>query len=444
MAARYAAAAPAGGDPFAVLPHVLALAIFSRLTVEQRLRCIEVCRGWRATLADHNAWFQLDLTRADGSECSEALLRAATSRACGQLRLLRLACGDALQVALFDVAVDNAVTLQELRISTPATTYPQRRSVEDLEELLRAAPQLRTLAADVVCFDAADAQPVLRNEPPFGPVRVRHLTVGLHVATADAVLALAADLAAHASLTSVWLSDASLGSPAALDAVVDAALARRLSAVKLTSCSMPPASAPALARLLGGNTLTELCIGNVPGQLLDAPAAALLANALRANTSLTALTFSSMDLWRDPAVAAELLGALTAHPRLQTLDLSWNDPDDDGMQAAEAGAALAALLLANAPALRELNIGRSELGDEGMGPVLEALRHNTYLRTLKCRGTQTSDAFARNTLLPAVRANTSLRELVAAEEEDEAEDEESKEVAAREAEALVAARAQPQ
>jgi hypothetical protein len=86
MDARGATAA--GGDPFAALPHALALAIFSRLTVEQRLRCIEVCRGWRATLAEHAAWLQLDLPRTDGSE---ALLRAATTRAGGQLRCAWLA-----------------------------------------------------------------------------------------------------------------------------------------------------------------------------------------------------------------------------------------------------------------------------------------------------------------------------------------------------------------
>jgi hypothetical protein len=91
MAAQGAAAAPACGDPFAALPYALALAVFSRLTVEQRLRCIEVCRGWRATLADRATWLQLDLRRADGKACSKALLRAATSRAGGKLRSLSCA-----------------------------------------------------------------------------------------------------------------------------------------------------------------------------------------------------------------------------------------------------------------------------------------------------------------------------------------------------------------
>jgi hypothetical protein len=203
-----------------------------------------------------------------------------------------------------------------------------------------------------------------------------------------------------------------------------------------------PTSAPALARLLGGNTLANLSI-NDEHRLLDAPAAALLANALRANTSLTALTFS-IDLLHDAAAAAELFSALTAHPRLRLLDLSWNEPRDGGMQAAEAGAALAALLLANAPVLQTLEIEFCDLGDAGMGPVVEALRHNTHLTKLDCNNNSVSEAFARNTLLPAVRANASLRELSAADLEDVEEDEENRNVAAREAEALVAARAQPQ
>jgi hypothetical protein len=444
MAARGAAAAPAGGDPLAALPHALALAIFSRLTVEQRLRCIEVCRGWRATLNDHSAWLQLDLTRADGGECSEALLRAATSRAGGQLRSLRLACGDELHGALCAVAAGNAATLQELRVSAPGAELQQLLKIEDLEVLLRAAPQLRTLEADVDCEDAADAHRVLCNEPPFGPLRVRQLRVwGRPDDTVDVVFALAADMATHASLASISLDGVPLHDPVVLDAVVDAALARRLSSVRLNDCHLSRASAAALARLLRGDTLTELHIYNSESQLLDAPAATLLANALRANTSLTALSLERIELWRDAAVAAELMGALTAHPRLRMLGLSSNDPHDGGLQAAEAGAMLAALLLANAPALQSLDISYCELGDAGVGPVVEALRHNTHLTKLNCRDNAMSAEFARDVLFPAVRANASLRELLAAEQYS-TEDEEDDPAAAQEAEALVAARAQPE
>jgi hypothetical protein len=60
-----AAAAPAG-DPFAALPHALALALFALLPVDQRMRCAEVCRGWRAVLSDASLWLRVDLSPAGG------------------------------------------------------------------------------------------------------------------------------------------------------------------------------------------------------------------------------------------------------------------------------------------------------------------------------------------------------------------------------------------
>ena len=51
------------------------------------------------------------------------------------------------------------------------------------------------------------------------------------------------------------------------------------------------------------------------------------------------------------------------------------------------------------------------LRDAGLAPIVAALPHNHHLRDLDLRYTGPSDAFLRNTLLPAVRANTSLRYL---------------------------------
>ncbi len=51
------------GDPFAALPHAVALRVFGGVPVEQRLRSAEVCRGWYATLSDAALWTELDLRR---------------------------------------------------------------------------------------------------------------------------------------------------------------------------------------------------------------------------------------------------------------------------------------------------------------------------------------------------------------------------------------------
>jgi hypothetical protein len=75
--------------------------------------------------------------------------------------------------------------------------------------------------------------------------------------------------------------------------------------------------------------------------------------------------------------------------------------------------ALSTLLLADAPALQTLRINACMLEDAGLGPLFDALPRNTHLRELHCGNNNMSDAFARERLLPAVRANASLRELQA-------------------------------
>ena len=53
------------------------------------------------------------------------------------------------------------------------------------------------------------------------------------------------------------------------------------------------------------------------------------------------------------------------------------------------------------------------LGDAGMGPLCDALPRNTHLLWLALRLNGTSPYFDAQHLLPAVRANTSLRLLEA-------------------------------
>jgi hypothetical protein len=307
---------------------------------------------------------------------------------------------------LLAVATENAATLQEARLCLGTCYEP---SCEQLEALLLAAPRLRTLHADVAC-DATEARRLLRNEPPYEALRVRRLDVSRFEGDEAALLALAADLSAHAaayaSLHELELVGAPMGAAAALDAVVEAALACRLQKLELVACRLSPASAPALARLLGGSALTKLHIyghlGHNEQQLLDEPAAVLLGNALRANTTLTSLGLDAVSLWRDSAAAVALLNALTAHPSLCQLDVGRNPV---GATQHRAGAALGALVAANAPTLRNLRINESDLGDAGMGALVDALPHNTHLHTLLCAGNDMSEAFVRDRLLPAVRAD---------------------------------------
>jgi hypothetical protein len=99
--------------------------------------------------------------------------------------------------------------------------------------------------------------------------------------------------------------------------------------------------------------------------------------------------------------AAVLLGALTGHSSLRTLKFSGNRVD--ATQAAAAGAALGALVAANAPALTKLDVSWSSLGDVSLRPLFEALPANTHLRELDVSHHLLSAAFVRD-MLPAARA----------------------------------------
>jgi hypothetical protein len=301
----------------------------------------------------------------------------------------------------------------------------------ELEALLAAAPQLHVLHACAECMSAEQTHRLLRSEPLFAPLRL--LEVSVRGLPADAVLALAADVADCASLTGLRVLGVPLGAAGALNAVIDAALARRLSSVELHGCGLTLAAAPALARLVAGGALTALNLGG-NHLLLDEAAAVLLGNTLRANTSLTAFTFAEAGFWQDAAAGAALVGSLTGHPSLRELKLVFLRVPV--VAAAAAGAALAALLLANAPALQTLDISHARLDDAGIGPVVEALRHNTHLTKLKLHGNELSEACVRDVLLPAVRANSTLRLLAAMDFYYSA--------AALEAAALVAARTRTQ
>jgi hypothetical protein len=398
------------------LPLAVVLHIFSLLPVDDRLRCLEVCRGWRSVLLERSLWTRLDLTAASGVRVLaragrwgfDGLLRCAAARAGGGLQSLHVNKDHISHAALLEVVAANAGALRNLhtlRVAPIAGFTP-----DEAEELCAAAPLLRHFATDFYDSDR-DMQAVraaLRNEAPFGPLRLGHLRADLRDEEEAGVVAFAADVALHASLSGLELEDAPLDTPAALDAVVDAALARRMHTVDLYECGLSATSAPALARLLGSDALTTLACWNMD-LLEDAPAARVLAAALRANCTLTSLKLYNAGVFADPADAAELLAALHGHPSLRVLDLGNNRADAAHREAV--GAALGALVAANTPALTQLDVSWCRLGDHGLRPLFEALPANTHLRELNCSDNNMSDAFVAGVLLPTLRANTSLRNM---------------------------------
>jgi hypothetical protein len=434
------------------LPHSLLVRVLAALPADTRLRCAEVCKTWRAAVSDRSLWLRVDLSRESGvtRAVTAALLRAVATRAAGHVQTLVL---PSLQVrtcfaAVLEVLRANRASIRELDITVPfeASAFCTQAIVEPV---LDAAPQLQLFRVDLTA-SLRESVRMLRDAAPHGPLRVCLLQV-LDTPQAeeeedeegsedDDLLALIAAMRQDASLKGVSLVGVPLDTPAELDAFIDAALAQRFSQLGMQRCNLSPASAPALARLLGSTTLTHLTLINNAEQLWDAPAAMALADALRANTTLRWLMLGHLNFWEDADGSAAVLTSLTGHPSVQKLYVVNNEVQ--AAAAPAAGAALGALVAANAPALSTLNVSFCFLGDAGLAPLLDVLPRNTHLRKLRCLGSGMSAAFARDTFLPAIRANTSLRQLLAAQQDGDEYDEYEDVIAPlHQAEALVKTRA---
>jgi hypothetical protein len=197
---------------------------------------------------------------------------------------------------------------------------------------------------------------------------------------------IAAELATHASFTSFSIYNMSRGMPpAVLEAVAEAVRSHpHVRACRLWDCGIGTASLPVLLRLASAPALHELAFDFSEYAMGDADVVAPLGAALRENDSLTSLMLDCM--WGQPAFAAVILRALTGHPSLRKLGLNYAEYDlpDEAQTQAVAGAALGALVAANAPALQEVELCESNVYDAGLGPLCDALPHNTHLRTLVC------------------------------------------------------------
>jgi hypothetical protein len=352
--------------------------------------------------------------RRDGA--LDALLCCAASRAgASGLTRLRVDTGRVSAAALLAVVRAHGGALRELRTCARDAYYGLR--ADDASALVAAAPRLTLLDVESVTADGGAAVRRLQLLLPTLTLRGLCVTPAVEDSDENFLPALGADMAAHASLTSLELSRVPLKSYHALEAVVDVALSRRLRTLVLCTCGVAPAGAPALARLLRcGDALTTLVFSaGKYERMFDMDAARVLGAALRENATLTALTFTGRThLFRDDvAIGCELLSALTGHASLRTLVL-WSNVVGHRCEQEVVGAALGALIAANAPALTQLDVSYCHLGATGLRLLFHALRHNTHLRELDCslNGVDGCELYRRmqvgNTSLRVLRAHNML------------------------------------
>lgn len=376
------------------LPAALRLRCLAPLPVDARSRCAVLSKAWRDLLAGTAAWTRLDLSPSACVTCrasDDDLLRCAAAKAGGALVSLNVTGLASLRMeTLQEVLTANSRTMSELRVKVRAwrrlaasrcATTPLRRALgrgqalvareeagsqpekagwlmpEDAEAVLAAAPALQTLVASLRCTPQA-AAPLLRGEPPFGPLRV----------------------------TCLKLTDTRKS--AVENALATVGRYRHVAAGQ----RVPPAPVNA-------------CIP-------------LLASALRDSRSLAWLECDAMAVLDPPEALATVLASLTGHPTLRVLRLhllgdTLRDVDDGPTDALRA---LCALVQADAPSLSMLRListrSSHDLHDAELVPLLgDALAHNTHLRVLDCGADSTLSEEAVARVLHAVRAATSLREL---------------------------------
>ena len=393
------------------------------LPADQRLRCAEVCRAWRRLVAEPELWRSLDLGFSSdvARPVSERLLRACLARARGGLQALDLsACGFDAMTVCAALRENPHVTTLSVYDELDAEALVTHNSAAALLSMLNAAPALRELHADARCR-ARDAAPLLQNAAPWGPLRLRALRLETFPPHAlEPLRPLLQDRAVHPSLRELIFSDCGDITQEALSLIADFAVARALPALRFCDCNIEANCLPALGRAVADGELRELTL-NFSGRFWGHCAGMRrLAAALRANHTLTSFTCSvGVSLLVHEAVLQSvysLLGAFRDHASLQKLTASFRamrvlQRMHTGYDARSMGAALGAVIVADAPALTCLDVSCCHLGDEGLIPLLSALRSNTHLRELVVAENDMSSGFARTQLVEAIHANAGLRQL---------------------------------
>ena len=272
--------------------------------------------------------------------------------------------------------------------------------IDVVNTVLGAVTGLVRLELDVQ-GSVVEIRALLVSQGEYSVVHLRRLVV--KECPTNQVALLARDLRLHPTLRELGVSDSPLDTPSVV-AIVDAVIASDLAGLFFTNCSLGPQAVTHLARLLRDATrlFIQIDIG-----LCDADSSPLLASSLR-SSSLSVLCLEGIDLLRDPGVRNVVIAALVGHPTLREISLAYNGFTHGP---AAAGACLSRLVTANLPRLHTLSLANCRASDAGTRPIFAALLSNTNLRTCFLQGNLLSAPFARDVVLPSVRANTSLRRL---------------------------------
>ena len=272
----------------------------------------------------------------------------------------------------------------------------------DVGRLRQAAP-LCELICNVQC-EGAEAVALLRCELVC-PFYLGVADLDSHQQQRD----FAAALATRTGIELLFLQGGNLAG-ATLEALARAVGTVGVEKISFYQCGLTRLALPALTLVFRSTVLRRFEIHlNGGASLFTGPDLPAFCDALRSNSSLKQIMLDNCDLWANPADAGMVLAALAARSTFFSLNLISNHVGETQAQQLTAGTQLAQLIIAGG--LKSLELNGCSLGEAGLAHIFAALSVATRLERLDLTGEEMSSAFARDVVLPAVRANTSLRYL---------------------------------
>lgn len=278
--------------------------VFLALPVDARLRCIEMCRAWRAFLADASLWEHLNLSIGF---FSQNLLFAALLKAGAQLMTLDLTQRHVEDDERFENILRAARNLQKLRMAGSSLC----KVIESVRARLRAHPRLQVFETGVSAVrDLLEARRMLNCDSPYKPLRIRMLSVAVDSLENDAEKdAFLGEVQSHVCLQKIIFGGPGLNTVAFMNKLVDVAVALRLLALRLSNCYCTPDTTPTLTKLITAGWLRELELENITEEVQlfdDDENARLFAKAVCA-LSLTKLLLRKVGLLPAHVVQAALV-----------------------------------------------------------------------------------------------------------------------------------------
>ena len=178
---------PASAARFESLPHGVQLRIFGLLPLDSRLRCTEVCRGWRDCLQDVEAWKHI-VVPADsaGPYIWYQVMRAALARTGGHLETLDVSATEFVAPRVLDALTEsnNGGALRELRLG-----YSEFQNEEGVNAIFDLYSKLELLSVPVQWTEPF-CRELFHSEPNHRDVRICTLGLDLNEMGKDELRAL--------------------------------------------------------------------------------------------------------------------------------------------------------------------------------------------------------------------------------------------------------------